>query len=105
MTTINRRRLKNIAAVAVTKDSLLAVQQLRSYHGPLGQRKALRIPKDHLRRNNNGFALFSPDGKRIAYRTMGPEGGGLRIMNLDNGHIGAVTDGSITFRFGLLAEI
>jgi TolB protein len=42
--------------------------------------------------NNNGFASFSPDGKRIIYRTMGPEGGGLRIMNLENGQITAVTD-------------
>jgi len=42
--------------------------------------------------NNNGFASFSPDGKRIAYRTMGPEGDGLRIMNLENGKITALTD-------------
>jgi TolB protein len=42
--------------------------------------------------NNNGFASFSPDGKRIAYRTMGPDGGGLRIMNLENGQITALTD-------------
>ena len=42
--------------------------------------------------NNNGFASFSPDGKRIAYRTMGPEGDGLRIMNLENGQITALTN-------------
>ncbi len=34
--------------------------------------------------NNNGFAAYSPDGKRIVYRTMGPDGGGLRIMNLED---------------------
>src|SRR5262249_41056852 len=32
--------------------------------------------------NNNGFPSFSSDGKRIAYRTIGPDGDGLRIMNL-----------------------
>jgi Tol biopolymer transport system component len=42
--------------------------------------------------NNNGFASFSPDGKRIAYRTMGPEGSGLRIMNLENGQIAPLTE-------------
>ena len=35
--------------------------------------------------NNNGFAAYSPDGKRIVYRTMGPDGEGLRIMNLKDG--------------------
>ena len=42
--------------------------------------------------NNNGFASFSPDGQRVAYRTMGPDGEGLRIMNLENGRITALTD-------------
>jgi len=28
--------------------------------------------------------LFSTDGKRIVYRTAGPEGEGLRITNLEN---------------------
>ncbi len=32
--------------------------------------------------NNNAFASFAPDGKRIVYRTSGPDGEGLRIMNL-----------------------
>ena len=32
--------------------------------------------------NNNGFPSFSADGKHIVYRTAGPEGEGLRILNL-----------------------
>jgi Tol biopolymer transport system component len=32
--------------------------------------------------NNNAFASFAPDGARIVYRTLGPEGMGLRIMKL-----------------------
>ena len=32
--------------------------------------------------NNNAFPSFAPDGKRIVYRTEGPEGLGLRIMDL-----------------------
>ncbi len=34
--------------------------------------------------NNNAFPSFSPDGKRIVYRTMGAGEQGLRIMNLDD---------------------
>jgi Tol biopolymer transport system component len=32
--------------------------------------------------NNNAFPSFAPDGRRIVYRTLGPEGQGLRIMTL-----------------------
>ncbi len=32
--------------------------------------------------NNNAFASFAPDNKHIVYRTLGPEGQGLRIMTL-----------------------
>ena len=32
--------------------------------------------------NNNAFPSFSPDGKHLAYRTMGASEQGLRIMNL-----------------------
>jgi Tol biopolymer transport system component len=32
--------------------------------------------------NNNAFPSFAPDGKRIVYRTQGPEDQGLRIMTL-----------------------
>ena len=42
--------------------------------------------------NNNAFASFAPDGKQIVYRTEGPDGEGLRIMNLGNHSITALTD-------------
>ena len=32
--------------------------------------------------NNNGFPSMAPDGKRIVYRTFGPDGEGLRIMDI-----------------------
>jgi len=42
--------------------------------------------------NNNAFPWFSPDGKRIVYRTMGPNGEqGLRILNLDDGSFSQLT--------------
>lgn len=34
--------------------------------------------------NNNAFPSFSPDGKYIAYRTLGASEDGLRIMNLED---------------------
>lgn len=42
--------------------------------------------------NNNAFPSFSPDGKRIVYRTMGPEGEGLRIMNLEDHSVRPLTN-------------
>ena len=42
--------------------------------------------------NNNAFASFSPNGKQIVYRTAGPEGQGLRIMNLEDRSITVLTD-------------
>jgi TolB protein len=33
--------------------------------------------------NNNGFPSMSPDGRRFVYRTFGPDGSGLRIMDVD----------------------
>ncbi|HEY1464115.1 MAG TPA: hypothetical protein VGF44_11920 [Terriglobales bacterium] len=42
--------------------------------------------------NNNAFASFAPDGKRIVYRTKGPNGEGLRIMNLADGSITVLTN-------------
>lgn len=47
--------------------------------------------------NNNGFAAYSPDGKRIVYRTMGPDGDGLRIMNLENKSVTTITNGYDNF--------
>jgi TolB protein len=41
--------------------------------------------------NNNGFAAYSPDGKRIVYRTMGPDGDGLRVMNLQDRSVTTLT--------------
>jgi Tol biopolymer transport system component len=41
--------------------------------------------------NNNGFPSFSPDGKQIVYRTFGPEGQGLRIIDLENNSIRTLT--------------
>ncbi len=42
--------------------------------------------------NNNGFAAYSPDGRRIVYRTAGPDGDGLRIMNLADRSVTVLTD-------------
>ena len=41
--------------------------------------------------NNNAFPSFSPDGKQIVYRTHGPEGMGLRVMNLADNSIRNLT--------------
>ncbi|MGC1424794.1 MAG: hypothetical protein WA815_20735 [Terracidiphilus sp.] len=42
--------------------------------------------------NNNAFASFAPDGKHIVYRTSGPDGEGLRIMDLADSSVTALTD-------------
>jgi Tol biopolymer transport system component len=42
--------------------------------------------------NNNAFASFSPDGKHLVYRTSGPDGEGLRIMDTDGHNITVLTD-------------
>jgi Tol biopolymer transport system component len=42
--------------------------------------------------NNNAFASFARDGKRIVYRTKGPDGKGLRIMNLEDHSITVLTN-------------
>ncbi len=41
--------------------------------------------------NNNGFPSFAPDGKRFVYRTAGPEGQGLRIMDLETKKVTTLT--------------
>lgn len=42
--------------------------------------------------NNNAFAAFAPDGKHLVYRTQGPDGSGLRIMNLEDHSVRTLTD-------------
>jgi Tol biopolymer transport system component len=42
--------------------------------------------------NNNGFPAYSPDGKQIVYRTLGPEGQGLRVLNLDDKTVRTLTE-------------
>jgi TolB protein len=41
--------------------------------------------------SNNGFPSYAPDGKRIVYRTTGPEGQGLRILSLGDGAVTVLT--------------
>ena len=40
---------------------------------------------------NAGFPSFSPDGKRIVYRSWGAENDGLRILNLDDNSVKILT--------------
>ncbi len=42
--------------------------------------------------NNNAFASFAPDSARIVYRTLGPEGEGLRIMKLADKSVTKLTN-------------
>jgi Tol biopolymer transport system component len=42
--------------------------------------------------NNNAFAAFAPDGKHLVYRMQGPDGAGLRIMNLEDHSVKTLTD-------------
>jgi TolB protein len=41
--------------------------------------------------NNNGFPSFAPDGKRFVFRTAGPEGQGLRSMDLETNKVTTLT--------------
>jgi TolB protein len=41
---------------------------------------------------NSGFPSFSPDGKRLVYRTFSRKGNGLRIMNLETKETTALTN-------------
>jgi Tol biopolymer transport system component len=41
--------------------------------------------------NNNAFPSFAPDGRRFVFRTFGPEGIGLRIMDLESKRITPLT--------------
>jgi Tol biopolymer transport system component len=47
--------------------------------------------------NNNGFPSLAPDGRRFVYRTFGPDGEGLRVMNLDTKAIATLTSGYDNF--------
>jgi TolB protein len=47
--------------------------------------------------NNNAFAWFAPDGRDIVYRTEGPEGEGLRIMDLGDHSVKTLTTGYDNF--------
>jgi Tol biopolymer transport system component len=42
--------------------------------------------------NNNAFASFGPDGKHLVYRTSGPDGDGLRILNLEDHAVTRLTE-------------
>ncbi|MEO8679163.1 MAG: hypothetical protein ABI665_08960 [Vicinamibacterales bacterium] len=47
--------------------------------------------------NNNGFPSLAPDGKRLVYRTFGPDGDGLRILNIASGAVTKLTAGYDNF--------
>lgn len=47
--------------------------------------------------NNNGFPSPSPDGRRVVYRTFGPDGDGLRVMDLRTKAVTSLTDGYDNF--------
>jgi Tol biopolymer transport system component len=47
--------------------------------------------------NNNGFPSMAPDGRRFVYRTFGPAGEGLRIMNLETKAVTTLTNGYDNF--------
>ena len=47
--------------------------------------------------NNNSFPSMAPDGRRLVYRSFGPEGDGLRIKDLESGAITPLTNGYDNF--------
>lgn len=47
--------------------------------------------------NNNGFPSMSPDATRVVYRTFGPAGEGLRILNIATKTVTTLTDGYDNF--------
>jgi Tol biopolymer transport system component len=47
--------------------------------------------------NNNGFPSMSPDGTRVVYRTFGPAGEGLRVLNIATKAVTTLTDGYDNF--------
>ena len=42
--------------------------------------------------NSNALPSFAPDGKHIVYRTEGPDGEGLRIVNFEDSSVKVLTD-------------
>ena len=47
--------------------------------------------------NNNGFPSMAPDGTRFVYRSFGPDGEGLRIMNMETKTVTMLTKGYDNF--------
>ena len=47
--------------------------------------------------NNNGFPSMAPDGKRLVFRTFGPQGDGLRILDLTTNTTTTLTTGYDNF--------
>ena len=47
--------------------------------------------------NNNAFPSMAPDGRRFVYRTFGPEGEGLRIMDIETKQVTRLVDGYDNF--------
>ena len=47
--------------------------------------------------NNNAFPSTSPDGRRVVYRTFGPDGNGLRIMDIETGQVTSLGSGYDNF--------
>ncbi|HWW84277.1 MAG TPA: hypothetical protein VNZ26_11770, partial [Vicinamibacterales bacterium] len=47
--------------------------------------------------NNSAFPSMAPDGKRFVYRTFGPDGDGLKIMNLETRQATMLTRGYDNF--------
>ena len=47
--------------------------------------------------NNNGFPSMAPDGRRFVYRSFGPDGEGLRIMDLETRAVTVLTNGYDNF--------
>jgi Tol biopolymer transport system component len=47
--------------------------------------------------NNSSFPSMAPDGKRFVYRSFGPEGDGLRIMNIETNEVSMLSRGYDNF--------
>jgi len=47
--------------------------------------------------NNSAFPSMAPDGKRFVYRTFGPDGDGLKIMNIETNAVAMLTKGYDNF--------